>query len=179
MSTGEQTKTCPACAEEIKAAAKICPHCRTKQVRFALWRQEALLALMVLLLLGEWIVVVVLLGPAAELNGRSFAGHQSDLRVGKVAVVEVVGTNALQVAGIVTNVGKYPWRVRELEVRFLGRSGEMIDVQHHELEQPFVVQPGHEGAFRVPLSQRNPDAAGATLQARVQDARDGNEPNAD
>jgi RNA polymerase subunit RPABC4/transcription elongation factor Spt4 len=43
MPENEQTKVCPLCAETIKAAAKVCPFCRSKQGRYALWRQELLI----------------------------------------------------------------------------------------------------------------------------------------
>lgn len=33
----EETQTCPNCAEEIKAAAKVCPHCQ-RSIRSPTWK---------------------------------------------------------------------------------------------------------------------------------------------
>ncbi len=114
--------------------------------------------------------------PDDERMGRSFAGHQADLRVERMSLGKTRKRAEYQFAGIVTNGGNYPWRVRELEVRLRARDGEIIEVLHPQISEPFVVQPAQEAAFRLSLSSAHPDVINAELQARVQDASDGNQP---
>ena len=173
MSEAEQTKTCPACAEVIKAAAKICPHCRTKQVRFALLRLEAGIAFVVLVLLVEWIVMAVIIAPVGAGEGRSFVGHQSELKIERVSLEATGKLVSFHVSGVVTNAGRYPWRIRQLEVRFVGPQGELVEVRHHDMDEPFVVQPAHEAAFRFPVERLIAEVVTAKLEARVQNATDG------
>jgi hypothetical protein len=180
MIEGEPTKVCPFCAEYIKAAAKVCPHCQSKLVRYARLRQELGIAFGALILMGTFIALIAWTAPDDERKGRSFAGHQADLRVERVSVKSVGESAGFQITGIVTNVGNYPWRVREIEVRFQARNGELIEVQHPQINEPFVVQPAQEAAFCLPVYRLRPKAITAALEARVQDATDGNrEPTPD
>jgi RNA polymerase subunit RPABC4/transcription elongation factor Spt4 len=39
MAEGIESKVCPSCAETIKAAAKVCPFCRSKLDRWAHYRE--------------------------------------------------------------------------------------------------------------------------------------------
>jgi hypothetical protein len=174
MGEGEQTKVCPLCAETIKAAARVCPHCQSKLGRFARWRYEVGIPFVVLVLLGEWIALVAWIAPDDKMKGRCFAGHQADLRVDHVSLGEVGNKVTFQITGVVTNMGNYPWRVREIEVRVLGYDGELIEALHPRIDNPFVVQSAQQAAFCLPLSRLHPDAVAAELQARVQDASDGN-----
>ena len=176
MSLTGQTKICPACAEAIQAAAKVCPHCRTKQVRFALWRQEAGGLFLASILAVAFIVTAAWIAPDDEVNGRSFERHEADLSVKNLMLEKGVHAEEFHLAGVVTNTGTYPWRVREIEVHFLAQSGDMIDVQHPKLHEPFVIQPRGEGAFSVSLWHLHPGASLARLEARVQSATDGNKP---
>src|ERR1035437_1442627 len=153
MSDMSQSKTCPRCAETIKAAARVCPFCQGRQGRFAIWQEQLCLVLAVL-------VLVVLLGlvcywvlPDVPASGRNFARHRDDLSVLRASLEREKKKPEFWLTGFVTNSGSYPWRVRELEVRLLDAQGNLLDVQHPNVSDPFVVPPGAEGAFRVKLGE--------------------------
>ena len=176
MGNVNQTKTCPRCAETIKAAAKVCPFCQGRQGRFALWQEQ--LALMVSVLL-----LMVLLGsvcywalPDIPESGRKFARHREDLRVLHTSLEREQKKPEFWLTGCVTNVGHFSWRVRELELRFLDAQSNILDVCHAALSESFVVPPCGENAFRVRLGELVYTNGGVIHQARVQTATDGNLP---
>lgn len=175
MSNVEQSKICAACAEAIKPSAKICPYCRTKQVRFALWRQDLGGAVASLVLIGLFIAGIAWMDPDQTLKGRCFESHRTDLKVGHVTL-ETGKPKGFRVMGVVTNRGNGAWRVESIEVRFRGQDGSLIDVQHSELDSPFVIQPGGEGAFGLSFWRLNPNVVTARIEARVQNATDGDRP---
>jgi hypothetical protein len=178
MSETAETKTCPFCAETIKAAAKRCPFCNARLVRYALLRQELCLGFAVLLSLAIFVTVCVVAFPDspedAFLHGRSFGSHRQDLKVTDVGVsMENRETNAFfyRVSGFVTNGGVYPWRVKEIELSILTSRG-VVDVRHQTVEDPFIVQPGtsHAFVFHCETVLTNPVVS---VQARVENAHDG------
>jgi hypothetical protein len=176
MDDVSQSKTCPRCAETIKAAAKACPFCQSGQGRFALWQEQLVSGLSLLLL-------VVLLGlvcyralPDVPASGRSFARHRDDLRVLRASLERDKKKPEFWLTGCVTNVGHFPWRVHELESRFLDAQGNLLDVCHPALSDSFVVPPGGEIAFRVRLGELVFTNGGVVHQVRVQRATDGNLP---
>jgi hypothetical protein len=177
MPEDNQTKVCPLCAETIKAAAKVCPYCRTKQGRYVLLRQELLLGVPILGLAIVAIAVIAELAPDENgAGGRSFAGHQKDLVVSSSSL-ECSGTNQdFWMTGTVTNDGQYPWRVRELEIRFLDNGGSLLDVRHPDIKAPFVVGVGQENGFRVKLGSLVFTNDNVRRQVCVQLATDGDRP---
>jgi hypothetical protein len=78
--------------------------------------------------------------------------------------------------GIVTNGGEYPWRIQELEVRFLDERSHLLDVRHPKVKDAFVIQPRQEHGFRVELGGLAFTNNNVTHQVRVQMATDGDRP---
>lgn len=172
-----KTKTCPLCAETIKAAAKVCPFCRAHQSRFALWREQLaglVLGLVLTAFLG--LVCYWVFPEDVPSSGRDFARHRADLRVLRTSLERVKKKSEFWLTGYVTNSGSYPWRVRELEVRLLDAKSNLLDVRHPSAFDPFVVPPGAEGAFRVELGEVVFTNNDVVHQVRVQTASDGNLP---
>ena len=79
-------------------------------------------------------------------------------------------------SGYITNIGNYPWRVRELEVRLIEGQGKLVDVRQAEVSEQFVVQPHQEEAFRVGLGRLVFTNSSTVAMVRVQAATDGNLP---
>jgi len=176
MPESEQTKVCPLCAETIKAAAKVCPYCQSRQSRFALWKQELGGVIGVLFCVGILIWVGACVLPDDKRPDYSkFVRHRDELDVVRVLVERDQKKQELWVSGCVTNKGSYSWRVHELEVRFLDDRDNLLNVLHPQCESPFVVQPGHESAFKVSLNASTYTNAVPKYIVRVQSATDGNE----
>jgi hypothetical protein len=176
MGDVNQSKTCPQCAETIKAAARVCPFCQSRQGRFALWQEQLGPVLSVLLLLVLLGLVSYWALPDVPASGRNFARHRDDLRVLRASLEREKKKPEFWLTGCVTNAGHFPWRMRELELRFLDVQGNMLDVCHPALSDSFVVPPSGENAFRVRLGELAFTNGGVVHQARVQRATDGNLP---
>jgi hypothetical protein len=177
VSENEPTKACPLCAETIKSAAKICPFCRTRQSRFVLLQDEiagAVVALMWIAIIAaicEWVFP-----EERAVNSRNFAYHKNDLAVVRTSWEDRPKSSDFFLTGFVTNRGAHPWRVRELEVRFLDDKSNLLDVRRRDVSEPFVVQSHQEHAFRIGLSNLAFTNSGVNRQVRVQMAFDGDRP---
>ena len=110
-------------------------------------------------------------------GGRSFAGHRNDLVVLSTSLDRAGAKADNWLTGVVTNRSEYPWRVQELEVRFLDERGHLLDVRHPEVKDLFVVQPRQEHGFRVELNTLAFTNNNITHQVRVQMATDGTRPS--
>lgn len=167
-------RLCPFCAEAVRPAAKICPHCQSRLGRFAVLRSELTRAIPALLCLGVILGLSGRFEQRLRVEGRPFAPHRQDLVVQGIQLSRPGGQSRAVLTGVVTNRGHHPWRVRAFEVRFLNPDGTWLEVQHPKPAEPFVVQPGQAAAFRVTLDSALPESVQrAPLEVRVQQATDG------
>ena len=174
MDAHEPTKVCPLCAETIKASAKVCPFCRSRQGRFTILKGELASAFTVIALLG----VLAAMGlwmfpePSDPESDPYFVRHRDELPVVRTTLESTKKVGHFWLSGFVTNRGHRPWRVHGLEVRFLDAQGGLLEAQHEKAEA-FVVQPGTEHAFRIELYNVLPSVTGAVQLVRVESASDG------
>lgn len=107
---------------------------------------------------------------------RRFAHDRDQLRIVRT-VWDREGSSAkpeFWLTGYVTNAAPHSWRIHELEVRLLDAQGKIIDVRQASVKPPFVVQPGHEHAFRARFGEIIETNRLAEYRVRVQLASDGN-----
>lgn len=109
-------------------------------------------------------------------EGRNFAPYRAQLVVVRTSLERGQKKNEFWLSGYITNTGNYPWRMQELEVRFMEGEGKLVDVCHPEMSEKFVVQPHQEQAFRVALGTLALTNKGIVARVRVQTATDGNRP---
>ena len=129
-----------------------------------------------ILILGGFIFVCVWIFPNEKDGSRyDFAWHRHDLEVKYVTVTvrtEDTNANYYDVTGLLTNKGRIPWRVDEIELSITNSQGTP-DVLHVNLDNSFVVQPNteHGFGFHKWTSLTNVVIA---AHARVENAGDGN-----
>jgi hypothetical protein len=172
-----ETKVCPRCAETIKAAAKVCPFCQSHQSRWGLWKQElAMLACLLVLYLVSVLFFFAFLPDNDAFDNSTHPSTSNSLVTGQIAMERDDPLSRFWISGIVTNVGSHPWRVHGIEVRLLDSQGGLRDAIHPEIEEPFVVNPGQEHAFRVELGELIWSNTTLIPQVRVDIVSDGKRP---
>jgi hypothetical protein len=178
MNEPAETKVCPLCAETIKAAAKICPWCRSKQGRHVVFWQELMLGGGALAMVAVVVWVLVEIAPEERgVGGRSFVGHQRELVVLSTSLDNVGGRwDDAWLVGVVTNRGDHAWRVHQLEVRFQDEKRGLLDVRQPSVTDVFVVLPRQTHAFRAQLGEVVFTNRTVRPEVRVKEATDGDRP---
>jgi hypothetical protein len=145
-----ETKVCRGCAETIKAAARVCPFCQSRQGRFKYWSLDLGLLALAAIYIGLLIVFTAKLFPEEKNRIElTFGRYRSDLGVDRVAWDRPTSKPEFWLSGFVTNKADRPWRIHELEVSLLDDGGNARDVRHLAIREPFVVHSGQEHAFRA------------------------------
>jgi predicted nucleic acid-binding Zn ribbon protein len=156
MTENEQIKVCPLCAETIKAAAKICPHCRTWQKKWSFQNPQTMQSIGAIISLIVIIVVLMGLGYFFQhLIGpkRDFAAYQSQIVVvNSEASFRMSDSNLMvDVVGIVTNQTDFAWKNVGLEARLFDKEGKLIDViqADNSSYSGIVILPHAEAGFKI------------------------------
>jgi hypothetical protein len=109
-------------------------------------------------------------------EGRSFTPYRAQLVVARTSLERDPRKSEFWLSGYITNIGNYPWRVEELEVRLIEGAGNLVDVLHPKISEKFVIQPHQEQAFRVGLENLVFTNSSIIARVRVHAATDGNLP---
>src|SRR5260221_585354 len=119
MDANVESKVCPLCAETIKAAAKVCPHCRHWQKKFSL--RNPLVA--VTLFLTLYIAVVFFVVNRVFGPRENFAKYRDEIRVVSSQFSHrVSGSNVyVTVVGIITNCSGIGWKNFGVEAEFFDK----------------------------------------------------------
>lgn len=160
------TKVCPLCAETIKAAAKICPHCRKKQapgIYISPYDMVAILSFVAFLLFAVLLTL--------SLNGRRFSPNRDRIDVLKshAEIQRTQYSTNLLVVGILTNSSDFSWTVQEFEVRFIDSKGVVLADNG---DDDVKVLPHADHAFRFYLYGHKALPKYDLLQVRVTSAFD-------
>lgn len=167
--TEPDTRICPFCAETIRRAARLCPHCRTLQGRWSAYLGVAL-ALMTLTFLvvvaGGAFVAYRLFNP-----GKAFAPYRDQFSI--TTSSRQFSTNErgryVTTVGTVRNNSDYAWKEVQLEVRYFDQQGKLIDVGNQIIS---AVEPHSESAFRVRTLADQPESRYENHKVYVRTGKD-------
>ena len=176
MPEDNQTKVCPLCAETIKTAAKVCPHCRRWQKKWSLQNPQIGLTLYALICFAVFgclaTFVDKLFGPKEE-----FAIYRNDITVVSSQFSHrVSGSESniyFTVVGTLTNQSNIAWKDAMVEVQFLDKTGQLIDVIKANADYGgVVILPHGEVAFKVEGKAARPVSDYVAHKAVVRWAKD-------
>jgi hypothetical protein len=126
MDADIESKVCPLCAETIKAAAKVCPHCRHSQ-KILSFRNPVFMTTVIFTIYMVLAAFFLdkLFGPR-----ENFAKYHDEIQVlSSHFSYRVSGSNVyVTVVGTITNRSSIGWKEVEVEAQFFDQSGKLIDV---------------------------------------------------
>jgi hypothetical protein len=166
MTETQQTKVCPLCAETIKAAAKVCPHCRRGQGRLVFVSRYDLLALLSILVF----VLIVVFSWYFFGTSRKFSPERHKITVlsTQFGVERTSDHTNVVVSGILTNASDYTWKLTGFEIRFLDGAGKTVDAENAGSEYMDLTILSHaECSFRLSLPFRESIPEHTSSRVRV------------
>lgn len=160
------------CAETIRAAAKVCPHCRQWQTKWSM-PIPSLNGLGVgITLLAVWLgggfFLAHLMSP-----GRDFGKYQDQIVVvnSQMSLSRTDKSPYASVVGTIKNTSPYSWKEVQLEVQYFDKDGKLIDTKS-DREYDATILAGAERAFRIRAVADKPEAAYASHKVFVRAAKD-------
>lgn len=173
-----ETKICSVCAENIPAAAKICPRCR-QWLSFRSFRHPLVSALFGgMFMLGLLILLFRVAGRVQELINPPpyYAEFRNSLQIlhSNMNWVETSDGPRLFLTGTLTNQSEIAWRSPEFECRFFDSSGRMVDAANGSTF--LTVMPGADSAFRVSVKPGLSSNDYSAFSISISNARNGRSP---
>jgi hypothetical protein len=174
MTDGDNIKACPMCAETIKAAAKVCPHCRYWQKKWSLQNPQVGVTLWILVCSGLLACVVFffekILGPKEQ-----FTTYRHEIAVlDSQFSSRISGSNLLvTVLGTLTNRSRIGWKNVGVEAQFFDKSGRLIDAITADADYRGVtILPHGDAAFKIEGKAARRESDYSTHRAFVRWAKD-------
>jgi hypothetical protein len=177
MAGEADTKVCPFCAETIKAAAKVCPHCRHHQKKWSLQNPGIVMTLSALVLtaylIGFGTFYEKAFGPKEQ-----FATYRSEISVVSSQFSQrISGSNLLStIVGTLTNHSDVAWKDVGVEAQFFDHAGKLIDAITVNADDfhGVTVLPRGEAAFKIEGKASHPADDYGTNSVTVRWAKDVN-----
>ena len=156
MEENMETKTCPLCCEEVRTAAKKCPHCGHWQTKwYTTVHHPAFAAVAVgVPLLALWAGASIrLVKLTRQPDPAIFGEYIDDVMViqSEMYYEESETERTASTVGIVKNKSPLAWKNLELEVQYFDEAGRLIDAacEGCGCGSTGTVLPGGEKAFRI------------------------------
>jgi len=169
-----ETKSCKACAEDIRAAAKVCPHCRQSQR--LLNSRSPLVAIFFSVILLFAILTLMMPNRMEFKPGVKFQDHAGEIVVRESSFAfgdcgACKGSLQISTVGMLDNTGEESWKELQFEVQYYDEAGELIDAVS-STEYSLVLPAGGEAAFRVKAAAARPSELYASHRVIVTNAKD-------
>lgn len=121
-------KTCPYCAEEVMAIAKVCPHCRNWLSIYSL--RNPIVGGVFACLFATILIIGMLTSVHRLMNpGRDFSPYRESISVveSRMNFKPDEYGDAFYVVAILTNKCDLAWKNPQLDLRFFNKAGTLID----------------------------------------------------
>jgi len=169
-----EKRTCPFCAEAIKAEAKLCPHCR----QWLTWKSFRHPLVMTLThavpAFGMMVAMMMAVFSISENLGNPrpyYSEFPNALKIVEARMnwAQIEKGPCIYLTGILTNTSPVTWRNAEFDCRFFSVTGVMVDAgTGHGY---FTVCSNDDAAFRVSIAPTAPTNTYASFKISVGDAR--------
>ena len=172
MNLKDEIKVCPLCAESIKIAAKVCPHCRHWQKKWSMENPLVRGTLVTLPLVLVWVGGVFFVARLFD-RGRDFAEYRDQI----VAIASTMSFNptekvpTISTVGTLKNNSTYSWKEVQIEVQYFDKDGKLIDTKSGR-DFDDALLPNGERAFRLRTPADKPAANYASHKVFVRYAKD-------
>jgi predicted nucleic acid-binding Zn ribbon protein len=169
-----EKRICPFCAEAIKAAAKLCPHCRQWLTWKSFRHPLVMLVTHLVPLLGLWVVMMVAgfsLLDEFQNPKPYYSGFPNALQIveSRMNWARADKGPCIYLTGVLTNTSPVAWRDVEFDCRFYDAAGVLVDAgTGHSY---FTACSNDNTAFRVSISPTAPTNMYASFKISVANAR--------
>lgn len=148
-------KTCPYCAEQIKASAKVCPRCQQWLTTYSLRNPTVFIGSVCLCALISLFVAFLLFQRLFERllqPGIDFSSYRDSISVieSRMNLEKGDKESSVNVVAVITNKSELAWKEIEMDTRFFDKTGTMIDAQ--TVPQRWTILPHSELAFRIRIT---------------------------
>ncbi len=168
----EISRVCSYCAEPVKNAAKICPHCRQWLSVFSLRNPIVVSTFLIFFIL---IFAVALICSIQRLfdPGIDFSPYRNDISIveSRMNFSNDEKDPMLYLVVLVTNKTDVAWRSIQFDARFFDKSGTLIDTCDYPVSS-LVIPPHAESALRIKTHPTHPLLDYESFKISVRSARD-------